>query len=216
MKNFNEQFKVPPSYYTENLDFLNWFRYYFITKDVLSLSEQSVLEIGCGGGHLRHILEPHVLKYHTFDINDSLKPDFAADVRTYSANLEAEYNCVIAADVLEHLPFSDLSIAVSNIYSYLRKGGNSLITIPHRQSNFLFMTPTQIPHVFTIPTGFLSLGAFYRRFIKRKIWIDPDHCWEIGDGYVTVNDVESNFIKCGFEIVSYSKLLYVDYWILKK
>jgi len=78
------------------------------------------------------------------------------------------------------------------------------------------MTPTQIPHVFTVPTGFLSLGAFYRRFIKRKIWIDPCHCWEIGGGNVKVKDVNSVLIDCGFEIQKLEKLLYVDYWILRK
>ncbi len=78
------------------------------------------------------------------------------------------------------------------------------------------MSPTNKPHVFTVPTGFLSPGAFYRRFIKRKIWIGPNHCWEIGDGKIRRRDVEAEFVKAGFSIDKFQKLLYVDYWVLKK
>jgi hypothetical protein len=78
------------------------------------------------------------------------------------------------------------------------------------------MSPTQVPHVFTVPTGFLSLGAFYRRFIRRKIWIDPHHCWEIGDGNVNIKMVNTIFAKSGFSVTQFKKLIYVDYWILEK
>jgi hypothetical protein len=67
-----------------------------------------------------------------------------------------------------------------------------------------------------VPTGFLSPGAFYRRFIKRRIWIDPHHCWEIGDGKTRRGDVESVFDQAGFQRDKVRKLLYVDYWILRK
>ena len=62
--------------------------------------------------------------------------------------------------------------------------------------------------------GFLSFGSFYRRFIKRKIWIDPYHCWEIGDGHVRRADVELIFRDAGFAISKFEKLLWVDYWVL--
>jgi 2-polyprenyl-3-methyl-5-hydroxy-6-metoxy-1,4-benzoquinol methylase len=130
--------------------------------------------------------------------------------------LAGRFDCVIAADVLEHLPFADLGKASANLFAYLKPGGHALITIPHRQSNFLFMSPTQVPHVFTVPTGFLSLGAFYRRFIRRKIWIDPHHCWEIGDGNVNIKMVNTIFAKSGFSVTQFKKLIYVDYWILEK
>jgi hypothetical protein len=116
--------------------------------------------------------------------------------------------------VLEHLPFADLPGTLANLRSYLVADGRAFITIPHRASYFLFMTPTYIPRVFRVPTGFLSLGAFYRRFIKRKIWIDPHHCWEIGDGTIDVRQVEAVFRAAGFAIVSRKTLLYVDYWVL--
>lgn len=213
---FDDQFSLRRDYYLSHLDFLNWFRYYHLVKDVLRLGVLDVLEIGTGSGMVRNCLKPLVRDYRVLDINPNLSPDVVADVRVPQPELLGCFDCVIAADVLEHLPFADLAVASTNLFTYLRPGGHALITIPHRQSNFLFMSPTQVPHVFAVPTGFLSLGAFYRRFIKRKIWIDPNHCWEIGDGNVRVRDVESCFNSCGYSVEKFDKLLYVDYWVLKK
>lgn len=213
---FDDQFSLSRDYYLKQLDFLNWFRYYHLVKDVLRLDVAEILEIGSGSGMLRNCLTPLVREYRVMDINPNLAPDWIADVRESRSELANRFDCVIAADVLEHLPFADLGATCANLYSYLKPGGYALITIPHRQSNFLFMTPTQIPHVVTVPTGFLSPGAFWRRFIKRKIWIDPSHCWEIGDVHVRIKDVEARLTDVGFAVEKFDKLLYVDYWVLKK
>lgn len=213
---FDLQFSLGRDYYLHQLDFLNWFRYYHLVKDVLQLGVLEILEVGTGSGLLRNCLKPLVRDYRVLDINPNLAPDLVADVRVLQQELQGHFDCVIAADVLEHLPFSDLATAGANLFAYLKPSGYALITIPHRQSNFLFMSPTQVPHVLTVPTGFLSLGAFYRRFVKRQIWIDPNHCWEIGDGHVRIKDVEKVFRSLGFNIGKLSKLLYVDYWVLSK
>lgn len=213
---FDDQFTLSRDYYLKQLDFLNWYRYYHLVKDVLRLDVAEILEIGSGSGMLRNCLTPLVREYRVMDINPRLAPDWIADVREQQPELTGRFDCVIAADVLEHLPFADLDVACANLHSYLKPGGHALITIPHRQSNFLFMTPTQVPHVVTVPTGFLSPGAFWRRFIKRKIWIDPNHCWEIGDGHVRVKDVAARLTGADFVIERFEKLLYVDYWVLQR
>lgn len=213
---FDAQFQLTRQQYLNKLDFLNWFRYFHLLKDVLSLQPENILEVGSGDGLLKSCLQPLVKSYRTVDVNVNLQPDAVADLRDRQMELLTSANCIIAADILEHMPFQDLDRAMANMWSYLKENGHALITIPHRRSNFLFMTPTQVPHVVTVPTGFLSPGSFYRRFIKRKVWIDPDHCWEIGDGTIRGTDVEEVFTKAGFVIEKFQKLLYVDYWVLKK
>lgn len=213
---FQDQFSLQRSYYLENLDFLNWFRYYYLIKDVLAIKVDSILEVGSGSGLVKNCLKPLINTYKVIDINPELDPEILSDIRIHQDDLVGIFDCVIAADVLEHIPFADLRATCENIYSYLRPGGLALITIPHRQSNFLFMSPRQIPRVITVPTGFLSIGAFYRRFILRKIWIDPSHCWEIGDGNVKKKDVEAHFLSSNFIINKFEKLLYVDYWVLER
>jgi len=211
---FATQYQLEEAEYLKRLDFLNWYRFYFLFRDLLSCRSQRVLEIGGGSGVLKNCVAPHVEKYEMFDINERLKPDYLGDVRTRIPALTGRYDTIVAADVLEHLPFADLPDTLANLRSYLVPGGRAFITIPHRASYFLFMTPSYIPHVIRIATGFLSLGAFYRRFIKRKIWTDPYHCWEIGDGTIDVRQVEALFHEACFTIVSRKTLLYVDYWIL--
>ena len=203
-------------YYLKQLDFLNWYRFFFIIKEIIALRPKSILEIGEGSGIIKKIIEPLVEKYETMDVNEKLSPTYLNDVRNLKLELKEKYDCIIAADILEHIQFDNLEKALANLYAYLKKDGKALITIPHRASNFLLMTPTQIPRAFRVPTGFLSPGAFYRRFIKRKIWIDPDHQWEIGDGKHKIKDVENIMKKVGFTLQKREKLIYVDFWVLKK
>jgi len=214
--NFNAQFQLDRESYLERLDFLDWYRYFFIVRKVIDFRPRAILEIGTGSEIIKRCLQPLAEKYQVMDINVKLEPDILADVREFRAELKEGFDCAIACDVLEHIPFADFRVACTNLFNYLLPGGTALITIPHRRSHFLFMTPRQKPHVFTVPTGFLSPGAFYRRFIRRKIWIDPNHCWEIGDGKIKRSDVESSFKKAGFTTEKYIKLLYVDFWVLKK
>lgn len=213
---FNAQFSLDRDYYLKRLDFLGWYRHFYVVREVLNFQPRTILEIGAGHELVKNCLQPLVEKYQVMDVNSNLGPDILADVREYRSELKECFGCIIATDVLEHIPFSDFETACTNLFAYLEPSGKALITIPHRRSHFLFMTPTQKPHVFTVPTGFLSLGAFYRRFIKRKIWIDPDHCWEIGDGKINKRDVEVSFRKAGFNIERSKKLLYVDFWVLKR
>ena len=213
---FDKQFEMVTSDFMRNLDFLNWFRYFYLLKDIVRLSPRSVLEIGAGEGIIKKCVTGMVDNYFVLDINAKLLPDIVGDVRDFYCELENRFDLVVIADVLEHIPFGDLFRGLSNIARYMKDDSKLLVTIPHRRSNFLFMTPNYIPRVLTVPTGFLSLGSFYRRFIKRKIWIDPHHCWEIGDGSVRVKDVEKVFSECEFSIEYAKKLLYVDYWILCK
>ena len=213
---FEDQFRLKREYFLNQLDFLNWYRYFFLMKQVINFAPDDVLEVGTGSGILKSCLQPLVKRYTVLDINPALEPDILGDVRTHLAEFCERFDCVIIADVLEHIPFADVPQSLANIYAYLKPRGKALITIPHRRSHFLFMTPAQKPRVVTVPTGFLSPGGFYRRFIKRRIWIDPHHCWEIGDGKIRRRDVDGVCREVGFAIERVMKLLYVDFWVLTK
>ncbi len=214
---FNEQFFWDKKYWFDNLDFQNWYRYFFIIKEVSRFKPKIILEIGEGSGVVKNVLEDFTEEYRTMDVNKNLNPDFLSDIRKYKKELSGMFDCIIIADVLEHLPFKDLEQSVNNLFSYLGNNGKVVVTIPHRASHFLISTPARIsPWAFRIPTGFLSMGSFYRRFIKKKIWIDPYHRWEIGDGVHEIKKVEDIFKKAGFKIEKFQKLVYVDFWVLAK
>jgi hypothetical protein len=210
------QFERSSEDFLARLDFLNWYRYFFILKELTRLAPKHVLEIGPGEGTIKRVCEPFVEEYATMDVNTRLGPTFLSDVRDRIADAEGQYDAVVAADILEHIPFDAVPRALGNIHSYLKHRGHALITIPHRGSNFLFMSPTQVPRSFRVPPGFLSPGGFWRRFIKRQIWIDPDHQWEIGDGYHSVKDVERLFQEQQLSVEKRQPILYVDFWTLRK
>jgi cyclopropane fatty-acyl-phospholipid synthase-like methyltransferase len=153
------------------------------------------------------------------DINPKLDPDILSDLREFKPGLEGSFDQIICADVLEHMPFDDLEKNLRNIHAYLAAAGKAIITIPHRGIQFMFInsfSPWE-PFMFGLPAGFcFTPRAFYSRFIKKEIWKDPTHCWEIGDGRIKRRDVQSVIKRVGFNIHKLKRLLYVDLWVLEK
>lgn len=214
---FNSQFSMSYEDYLKGIDFSNWYRYYFIIKAVVNFKPKNILEIGAGNEIVKNCLKNLVKDYKVMDINSKLNPDILSDLREFKSELKEKFDCLICADVLEHIPFSDFKTSLTNIYKYLTYNGKALITIPHKRSHFLFITPWYKPYLLTLPTtGFGSRKAFYARFIKKKILIDPHHCWEIGNGNIKKTEVEAVVRKVGFRIDKFAKLLYVDFWVLSK
>ncbi len=213
---FEKQFALAKEYYLEKLDLIDWLRFFYAIKEILNFKPRTVLDIGEGSGIVRKATEGVVEKYETMDVNARLAPTYAGDVREYRAELAGKFDGIVAMEILEHIPFEDVKRALKNLRAYLTEGGRAIITIPYRASYFFWMTPTYIPHILRVATGFLSWGAFYRRFIKRKIWIDPSHEWEIGDGHHTLKQVENMMRAAGFKIETSRQLIYARFWVLSK
>jgi SAM-dependent methyltransferase len=210
MENYNKnrQFSLSSWDFLIKLDILNWLRYAAIIKELTKRRADSILEIGPGEGTIKNIMTPFVKIYETLDLNQKLKPTYLGDVRDFNDKIQKRYNCVIAADILEHIPFDTLEIALKNLNRYLKTGGTALITIPHRSHYFMWMTSlNHRPSILRTPTLKQLLG---------NPWIDPGHEWEIGDGKHKIKDVEKIMEKVGFKIEKRQKLVYVDFWILKK
>ena len=209
-----KQFTLTPKDFFEKLDFLNWYRYFAIVKELSRLAPKTILEIGPGEGTVRRVYAPYAERYAVADVNPRLSPDFTGDVRTRFKEAEGAFDAVIAADILEHIPFADVQDALCNIKSYLQEDGYALITIPH-QAWFVFYMSwiTYAHHILRAPDFVRTL---FQQMRGRKInSIDRDHEWEIGDGKHSASDVERVMRNAGFEIEKREKLLYVDFWVLK-
>ncbi len=219
MKEYDKtkQFHLTPWEFLAKLDLLNWMRYAAIVKELTNQKPQSVLEAGPGEGVIKNVMKNFVEKYDTLDVNSKLSPTYEGDVRDPKNELREKYNCVIAADILEHIPFGDLEKALKNLHSYLKNGGQALITIPHRTWFVSGMS-----WLFNYRELMLRapdwLRTFYHRFVRRRKSnpIDPDHEWEIGDGKHSVKDVEDKMGNASFKMGKREKLPYVDFWVLRK
>ncbi|MDP3956537.1 MAG: methyltransferase domain-containing protein [bacterium] len=213
--NQERQFTLTPKDFLKKLDFLNWYRFFFILKELARLEPKTILEVGPGEGTIKRVFQPFVERYAVIDVNSKLAPDFLGDIRTTFKEAEGKFECLIAADILEHIPFEDLPKAAQNIFSYLTPGGYALVTIPHR-AWFLFWMGwlTYTHHVWRAPEWLRNLTQRARG--RRENPIDPDHEWEIGDGRHSIEDVEKVFKDASFKIEKRVGLLYVDFWVLKK
>jgi len=206
-----KQFHLESREFLDKMTFVNWYRYFFIVREVVDLKLKSILEIGPGEETVKHVLAPYVEKYETFDINSKLKPNYIGDVRDFKPELQNKFDCVIAADILEHIPFEDETKTLKNLHSYLQPDGRALITVPHRVWYIFGIWWLSYRHFL------LRSPDWVRRLYHRgKNTIDPDHKWEIGDGKHKIQDFENAARAAGFKIEKLQKLIYVDFWTLRK
>ena len=202
MIDFNYQFQYDRLKYLQELDFPDWTRYFFIVQGVIISQLKIVLEIGTGCEIVKNCLQPIVERYVTMDVNSKLTPDILADIREFRPELKNRFDCIIIAEVLEHIPFAEVEMACKNLLVYLVPGGKVFVTTPHQRYAALFVISTIEPYVLTIP--------------RSKTPIDTSHHWEIGDGKIKQKQLESIFESVGFKIEQHEKLLRGDFWVLVK
>ncbi len=211
---FDRQYELTPRDYLANVDFYTWTRHFHVVKDLCARVRGDVLEVGTGDGVVRRCVGPLVASYTVMDINPRLKPDVLADLREPQPALAARFDAVVCTEVLEHLPFEDLARCLGHLVACLRPGGRLFLTLPHRKGHMLVVTPRQTLWKWRFPVGLTSLSEAYNRFVRRRIWIDPHHCWEIGDGRVRRADVEAVLAARGLATERFDALPYCDYWVL--
>ena len=209
------QFTLSRAYYLENLDIVTWLRHYHVLRDVLAGGGGDVLEIGTGDGVVRRCAEPFVGSYKVLDINPNLEAELVGDIRHDHPGLAGSFDTVIATEVMEHMPFEDMATSVGNLWTWLRPGGRAIVSLPHRKSSLALLTFSQKLRTIRFPNG-IRPSEFYNRVFRRRIWIDPNHFWEIGDGRVRLQDVEQRFADAGFRHDGRKQLPYSDYWVLTK
>ncbi|MBI5732657.1 class I SAM-dependent methyltransferase [Candidatus Jorgensenbacteria bacterium] len=135
---------------------------------------ESVLEIGPGPGIVSHVLKNMRITVTTVDIDYRLRPTVGADV-TKLPFADKSFDCVLAAEVLEHIQFAEVSAAMKEL---ARVSRNAIaITLPH----FSQFAPSIALKIFPFVPKFskvfpLSLPVTHR--------FDGQHYWEIGkSGY---------------------------------
>lgn len=212
---FAEQFVLSQREYLAKVDFFTWTRHFHVVRDLCARVSGDVLEVGTGDGVVRRCLLPFVASYTVMDVNPQLQPDVLGDLAQPQPALAARFDAVVCTEVLEHLPFPQLPLCLAHLASFLRPGGLLFLTLPHRKGHMLVVTPRQRLQKWRFPVGTTSLSEAWNRFVRRRIWIDPHHCWEIGDGRVRRADVEARLRAAGLHTVALTELPYCDYWVLR-
>ena len=109
------QIQVAKSHYeSSEYNSLERFTSYWHQIDEASRIGGRIAEIGVGNGTVAAVLAARGFDVTTIDFDEALDPDIVADVRDLPVADDA-FETVLAAEVLEHIPWDDLPRALSEL-----------------------------------------------------------------------------------------------------
>ena len=98
---------------------------------------------------------------------------------------------VLAAEVLEHLPFEDFKTAIGEVHRVTERF--AYITLPHAGAVFLLIKKLPLFPRFRV---FFKLPFFWREHI-----FNGEHYWELGKKGFPVRRVRGEILRTGFRII---------------
>lgn len=158
-----------------------WSCYYIQIKEVLALNPQTVLEIGPGDGLFGWYVQKNGISYtscdHADDISSNAKANLGFEPLPFADN---SFDVVCAFQVLEHIPFDKVPMALSELSRVSKKF--VALDIPQYSFHFQF--------VFKVPLlPYISKHFVVPRPIKNKF--DGFHYWEISKKGFSVKKVRN-------------------------
>ena len=145
-----------------------WSSYWHQIDEVLRFHPATCLVIGAGEGTVVNMMRRLGINVSTCDVAEDLHPDFIADIRDLPLD-DQSVDVVLCAQVLEHLPFSDVPQALSEIARVARVG--AVVSVP--QDGRLLQVSLKLPAlprrqlVWWIPS-------------RHRFAFDGEHYWQLG------------------------------------
>ncbi len=177
-----------PSYY----DAPQFASYYRQFDEITRLSPGSVLEVGAGLGLLAWLLNRCGVYTVTFDNDESLNPDYVGDIRHLPQYFPpSSFDVVACFEVLEHLPFYDLSICLGGINKVCRH--YAVISLPNALSYLsLRLSAPKL--------GYRSFGCSLPLPKRPQLYREGGHHYEIGWKGFPLQAIKTQITSSGFVI----------------
>jgi hypothetical protein len=105
--------------------------------------------------------------------------------------------------VFEHIPFVEFKSVLKKISKVCQK--YIFLSVPRNERVWL-----QFNFLFPI----IGKKELRLTTLRGKV-VEPAHFWEIGDGSVSINDLERVFDKCGFTVLTKTKRFSRIFYALK-
>ena len=158
-------------------------------REFIRLKPTNILEIGIGNGIVRDALRNLGFAVTTVDIDSELSPDHVASVSALPFPNDS-FDAVLAAEILEHIPFEDFSKALAEIHRVARR--YVYITLPHAGAVFsLNVKMPLLPRLIL----FFKIPFFWKQHI-----FNGEHYWELGKRNFPVSRIKTAIKKAVFNI----------------
>ncbi|PIR66437.1 MAG: methyltransferase type 11 [Parcubacteria group bacterium CG10_big_fil_rev_8_21_14_0_10_36_14] len=166
-----------------------WLSYWYQIDLALEIDARSVLEVGIGNGIVKDYLKKAGKSVLALDIDKGLEPDFVGSVEKIPMEGET-VDCVLAAEVLEHLPFEKFDACLKEMARVSKKW--AIISLPDARRtlcNFYLKKPFLPP-----------LKLFLKMPAMKAHKFDGQHYWEPGRRRYPLKRVESRIKATGWKI----------------
>lgn len=175
---FRPQVQVPARSYRDRLGLTNFLNASCQVQDCLRFDPRRVLIVGKGLGLEVAILRQFGIEVTVVDIDPALEPDVVTSVDELGMFRTGEFDVVIAAHVLEHLPFERFSACCSGLSRVAR---HALVYLPCAS---------------LVPEISFSISPLFKKSLRLDIplfWkthhFNGEHYWELGTRGYTVKRI---------------------------
>ena len=166
--------------------------YWHQIDEIISIKPKTILEIGVGSGFVTSYLKSKGFNIVSLDILQDLSPDTVGSVLDLPFGDEA-FNTVSCCEVLEHLPYSEFSRALSELHRVSRR--HVVLSLPDDTSVYKFYI--QLSKIMLVKK------IFRNSFHKPKTHdFDGHHHWEIGKINFLLEKIINEIRQAKFEIIN--------------
>ena len=164
--------------------------YWHQIHEILLLKQNEVLEIGVGNSFVCEYLRERGADIVTLDIDKELKPDVVGSVLNIPFQ-DRSFQIVACYELLEHLPYENLSKALSEIFRVSKS--YAILSLP--DATRVYRVHIHIPRIGEIKK--LVPSPRIKSPIHR---FDGEHYWEIGKVGYPLKRVVSDIEKQGLQL----------------
>lgn len=175
--------------------------YWHQINEIIRLNPNRTLEIGIGNGFISKYLNERGINIITLDIDRKLNPDVIGSVLQIPFGNDS-FDAVACYEVLEHLPYSNFSAALAEIFRVSKS--HVILSLPDINRAYRF--DMQIPKTCEI-RKLIPLPRL-RRPIHN---FDGEHYWEIGKSGYPLSRIIDDIQKAGFELEETYRVFEIPY-----
>lgn len=146
-----------------------WLSYWYQLSLVRKVHPATVLEIGPGEGVVSEALCKDKVAVTTCDIDAAVRPDIVGSITALPLP-DSSFDLVLAAEVLEHIRFEDVPVALAEIARVART--HVVISLPH--AGYTFGWECKVP---LLPR---TQWLFKIPFFWKTHTFNGEHYWELG------------------------------------